>query len=87
MEKQIQSREIDSVWEAILDPDLHVVVQTAPAVRVALGEEFGMPIGTVVTGKMVTALQKLGFDKVFDTNIGADFFICIDICYIFFRIR
>ncbi len=67
-----EKEEIDNVWEAILDPDLHVVVQTAPAVRVALGEEFGMPIGTVVTGKMVTALKRLGFDKVFDTNTGAD---------------
>ncbi len=53
----------------------YVVVQTAPAVRVALGEEFGMPIGTNVTGKMVTALKRLGFDKVFDTNTGADFTI------------
>lgn len=64
--------EIDDVWTAILDPELHVVVQTAPAVRVAIGEEFGMPVGTIATGKMVTALRKLGFDKVFDTNTGAD---------------
>ncbi len=67
-----EKEEIDNVWEAILDPELHVVVQTAPAVRVAIGEEFGMPIGTVATGKMVTGLRKLGFDKVFDTNTGAD---------------
>lgn len=60
------------VWNKLKDPDTYVVVQTAPAVRVALGEEFGMPIGTNVTGKMVTALKKLGFDKVFDTNTGAD---------------
>ena len=66
---------IDEVWEKIKDPDTHVVVQTAPAVRVGLGEEFGMPIGTNVTGKMVTALRRLGFDKVFDTNTGADFTI------------
>ena len=52
-----------------------MVVQTAPAVRVALGEEFRMEIGTNVTGKMVTALKRLGFDKVFDTNTGADFTI------------
>src|SRR5699024_5214062 len=57
------------------DPETFVVVQTAPAVRVALGEEFGMPIGTNVAGKMVTALKRLGFDKVFDTNTGADFTI------------
>ena len=63
---------IDEVWEAIKDEDKYVIVQTAPAVRVALGEEFGMPIGTNVTGKMVTALRKLGFDKVFDTNTAAD---------------
>ena len=66
---------IDEVWVKLKDPDTHVVVQTAPAVRVALGEEFGMPIGTNVTGKMVTALKRLGFDKVFDTNTGADFTI------------
>lgn len=54
------------------DPDLHVVVQTAPAVRVGLGEEFGMPVGTNVEGKMITALKRLGFDKVFDTNFSAD---------------
>ena len=50
----------------------HVVVQTAPAVRASLGEEFGMKIGTPVTGKMVAALKRLGFDKVYDTNFGAD---------------
>lgn len=66
---------IDDVWVKLKDPDTYVVVQTAPAVRVALGEEFGMPIGTNVTGKMVTALKRLGFDKVFDTNTGADFTI------------
>ena len=64
--------EMEKVWDAIGNPDLHVVVQTAPAVRVALGEEFGMPIGTSVTGKMVAALRRLGVDKVFDTNTAAD---------------
>ena len=63
------------VWRAIRNKEKHVVVQTAPAVRVALGEEFGMPIGTNVTKKMVTSLKMLGFDKVFDTNTGADFTI------------
>lgn len=66
---------IDDAWVKLKDPDTYVVVQTAPAVRVALGEEFGMPIGTNVTGKMVTALKRLGFNKVFDTNTGADFTI------------
>ena len=63
------------VWRALRDPEKYVVVQTAPAVRVALGEEFGMEIGTNVAGKMTTALRLLGFDKVFDTNTGADFTI------------
>ena len=62
----------DRVWKALDDPDLHVVVQTAPAVRVGLGEEFGMPVGTNVEGKMIMALKRLGFDKVFDTNFSAD---------------
>ena len=60
------------VWRAINNPDLHVVVQTAPAVRVALGEALGLPAGAVVTGKMVAALRRIGFDKVFDTNFAAD---------------
>lgn len=64
--------ETKEVWRKIKDKDSYVVVQTAPAVRVALGEEFGMEVGTNVTGKMVTALKKIGFDKVFDTNTGAD---------------
>lgn len=63
---------IDRVWDAINDEELHVVVQTAPAVRAALGEEFGIPMGKAVTGKMVAALRRLGFDKVLDTNTGAD---------------
>lgn len=63
------------VWNLIKNEDKYVVVQTAPAVRAALGEEFGLPIGTNVTGKMVTALRRMGFDKVFDTNTGADFTI------------
>ena len=62
----------DLVWEKLKDEDTFIVVQTAPAVRAALGEEFGMKIGTNVTGKMVTSLKKLGFNKVFDTNTGAD---------------
>lgn len=62
----------DLVWEAIADPDKYVVVQTAPAVRAALGEEFGYPIGTPVTGKMVASLRRLGFDRTFDTDTGAD---------------
>ena len=60
------------VWAALADPEIHVVIQTAPAVRAALGEPFGMPIGTRVTGKMVAALRRLGFDRVFDTDFAAD---------------
>ena len=62
----------EKVWDALSNKDLHVVVQTAPAVRAAIGEEFGYPIGTPVTGKMVAALKKLGFAKVFDTDTAAD---------------
>ena len=64
--------ETTKVFEAIADPEKVVIVQTAPAVRAALGEEFGLPMGTNVEGKMVAALKRLGFDKVFDTNFGAD---------------
>ena len=64
-----------AVWEALGDEEKYVIAQTAPAVRVALGEEFGMDIGTNVKGKMVSSLKHLGFDKVFDTNTGADFTI------------
>ena len=60
------------VWKLLSDPTKHVVVQPAPAVRAALGEEFGLPMGTSVTGKMATALRILGFDKVFDTDFAAD---------------
>ncbi|MBM6930186.1 iron hydrogenase small subunit [[Clostridium] spiroforme] len=67
-----EKEEVHDVIDALNDPNKYVVVQTAPAVRAALGEEFGMPIGTRVTGKMVHALKLVGFDKVYDTNFGAD---------------
>ena len=63
---------IDDVLAAIADPEKHVVVQAAPAVRAALGEEFGFPMGTPVQGKLAAALRRIGFDKVFDTNFSAD---------------
>lgn len=63
---------IDDVLAVIADPDKHVVVQPAPAVRAALGEEFGYPMGTDVEGKMAAALRRIGFDKVFDTDFSAD---------------
>ncbi len=62
----------DKVYAALADPKKTVIVQTAPSIRVTLGESFGMPIGSIVTGKMVAALRRLGFDKVFDTDYSAD---------------
>lgn len=62
----------DFVWEALLDPEKHVVVQEAPAIRVSLADAFGMELGTVTVGKMYAALRHLGFDRVFDTNFTAD---------------
>ncbi|MDQ7794349.1 MAG: NADH-dependent [FeFe] hydrogenase, group A6 [bacterium] len=64
--------QVDEVWAALADPARHVVVQTAPATRVSVGEEFGLPPGSIVTGKMVAALRRLGFDRVFDTDFTAD---------------
>lgn len=68
----VEKDDTEAVWAAISDPTKHVIVQTAPAVRVALGEALDLPNGTIVTGKMVAALKRLGFDKVFDTNFSAD---------------
>lgn len=67
-----EKENIKDVWKALNDKEKYVVVQTAPAVRVAIGEEFGLPMGSRVTGKMAAALRKLGFDKVFDTDFAAD---------------
>ncbi len=64
-----------AVMQAIQDPNKHVVVAPAPSIRATLGESFGMPVGTNVEGKMVTALKRLGFDKVFDVDTAADFTI------------
>jgi len=67
-----ETNHIRDVWTAINNPDKHVIVQVAPAIRVALGELFGFDAGTIVTGKMVAALKRMGFNAVFDTNFGAD---------------
>lgn len=67
-----EKENIHDVIAAINDPEKVVICQTAPAVRASLGEEFGMPVGTRVTGKMVAALKRCGFDRVYDTNFGAD---------------
>jgi len=68
----VEKDHTDRVWAALEDPSQHVVVQEAPAIRAQLGEEFGMAPGNLVTGKMITALRRLGFDRVFDTNFTAD---------------
>ncbi|MBE6764027.1 MAG: ferredoxin [Ruminococcaceae bacterium] len=68
----VEKDDTEKVWTALSDPEKVVIVQTAPSIRAALGECFGMPIGTNVEGKMVAALRRLGFDKVFDTDFAAD---------------
>ena len=68
----LEKRSAGGVWAALADPEVHVVVQTAPSIRAAIGEGFGLPAGTPAAGKMVTALRRLGFDAVFDTDFGAD---------------
>ncbi len=82
-----ERRHIDNVWDALDDPDKVVVVQTAPAVRASLGEEFGYPIGTPVTGKMTAALRHIGFDYVFDTNFSADLTISEEANELLHRLR
>lgn len=68
----LEKSNTDDVWKALADPEMHVVVQTAPSIRAAIGEGFGFEPGTPATGKMVTALRLLGFDAVFDTDYAAD---------------
>lgn len=68
----VEKRGAVSVWDALANPNLHVVVQPAPSIRAAIGEGFGLPPGTPATGRLVTALRRLGFQAVFDTNFGAD---------------
>lgn len=68
----VERNYIEDVWHALADPDKHVVVQTAPAVRISLGELLGFDLGARVTGKMVSALRQLGFNSVFDTDFTAD---------------
>lgn len=78
---------VEQVWAALETPENTVVVQTAPAIRAALGECFGYPPGTSVTGKMVAALRQLGFDAVFDTNFGADLTIVEEASELLSRLR
>ncbi|MDZ7820991.1 MAG: NADH-dependent [FeFe] hydrogenase, group A6 [Candidatus Marinimicrobia bacterium] len=78
---------LKAAWEAINDPDVHVIVQVAPAVRVAIGEEFGMPPGTISTGKIPAALRRIGVNEVFDTNFAADLTIMEEAHELIERIR
>lgn len=63
---------VTEVWDAIADPDIRVVAQIAPAVRIAVGDKFGLPKGTNAMGKLIAAMRTMGFDKIYDTNFGAD---------------
>ncbi len=78
---------INEVEKALADKKKHVIIQTAPSLRVALGEEFNLPAGTLVTGQMINALRKLGFDKIFDTNFGADLTIMEEANELIYRIK
>ena len=79
--------ETRKVWSLIADEKKHVVVQPAPAVRAALGEEFGLPMGTSVTGKLAAALRRMGFDRVFDTDFGADLTIMEEATELVHRVK
>ena len=78
---------VAKLWNLLTDPDKFVVVQTAPAVRAALGEPFGLPAGVSVTGKMVSALRELGFDRVFDTDFAADLTIMEEATELIHRVQ
>jgi NADP-reducing hydrogenase subunit HndD len=82
-----EKSEVKNVWKALHDPGKFVVVQPAPAVRAAIGEEFGLPMGTRATGKLAASLRRLGFDRVFDTNFGADLTIMEEGTELIHRIR
>lgn len=82
-----ENSQIDKVWAAIDNPNKVVIVETAPAIRAALGECFGMEPGTLVTGKMVSSLKQIGFDKVFDTNFAADLTIMEEGSELLYRLK
>jgi iron-only hydrogenase group A len=83
----LENKHTDKVWKALADPDKHVVAQIAPSIRGAIGEGFNQPPGTPMTGQTVTALRRLGFDAVFDTNFGADMTIVEEAHELVSRIR
>ena len=82
-----ENNSIDGVWKALYDSSKIVLVETAPAVRASIGEEFGMPAGSLATGKMAAALRRLGFDKVFDTQFSADLTIMEEAHELIYRIK
>jgi iron-only hydrogenase group A len=81
-----EKTDVDRVWRALEDPRIYTVVQAAPAVRVSIGEIFGLEPGTSVTGKLVSSLKRLGFDRVFDTNFSADLTIMEEVSELIQRI-
>lgn len=83
----VEVDETQKVWAALRDPNQHVVVQVAPAIRVAIGELFGMDPGKISTGKLVTALKTMGFDTVFDTDFGADLTVMEEASELVHRIK
>lgn len=83
----LEVSEVSNLWRALQDPKKHVVVQVAPAVRVAIGEMFGLEPGTISTGKLATALRRVGFDAVFDTDWGADLTVMEEAAEIVHRIQ
>lgn len=82
-----EKNDVETVLQALNNKDLFVIVATAPSIRVALGEEFGLPIGTNVKGKMVASLKEIGFSKVFDINFGADLTIMEEVNELIHRIK
>lgn len=82
-----ETNDSPKVWRALNNPDKHVIVQVAPAVRAAIGEEFGYEPGTILTGKVVAGLKRLGFDQIFDTNFGADLTILEEATELVHRIK
>ncbi len=82
-----EKESIGDVWDILSDPTKHVVVQTAPSIQVTLGEEFGMEIGTLVRGKLVNALKRIGFQKVFATDVTADLTIMEEASELIERIK
>ena len=83
----VEKDDTQKVLDALLDPTKHVLVQTAPSIRVALGDAFNLPKGALVTGQMVTALKMLGFDRVFDTNFTADLTILEEGSELLYRLQ